>query len=144
MLLRIATHSIQTTFAASNPFSVSQALRSPNSRGFGKHCFANVHPRRTGIKISSGPKASLIVLTVSVILRLVVTLASDITKVNLNNSTDPLGITSTVMEQHPLSLLVATTWKFMLLRENRSVPNSSVSLESLDSLNFILDALSCS
>ena len=98
----------------------------------------------TGIRVSFGPETSLIALTVSSILPLVVVLASYITKGSLNNSLDPLGLTSTVIKWHPPSLLVADSQKLVLLRENRSVPSNSASLESHDSITLIPVSLNCS
>ena len=66
---------------------------------------------------------------VSAVLLLVIALVSHITKGSLNNSLDPLGPTSTVMEQHSPSLLVTTLRKLVPLREIRLVSSSSASLE---------------
>ena len=109
--LRIATHSIWMTSAALSPFSVSHTSGYPKSRGFAKHCFATVHPIKTSIKVSSAPETSSIALIVFATQLLIVLLASYVTKSSLNNSLDPLGLTSTVKEWHPLLLLVATYQK---------------------------------
>ena len=99
---------------------------------------------KNSIKVSSGLETASIALAVSTALQLVVTLASYVTKSSLKESLDPWGPTSIVVEQRPPSLLVATSRKFMQLRENKLVPNSSASLESLDSITLIPVSLSCS
>ena len=81
-------------------------------------------------------------LTIFAALPLVVALASYIAKINLNYSLDLSGLTAIVMEWHPSSLLVSTSQKFLLLRENKSVPCSSASLEAIDSITFVPDTLS--
>ena len=111
----------------SSPFFVSHTLTSLYLEGFAKHYFTTVYLVITGIKVTFSPEISSIALMVSVKLPLAVALASYITKGNLNNSPDPLGPTLTVMERHPLSLLVATSQKFVLLIENRSVLSNSAS-----------------
>ena len=106
--------------------------------------FVTVQPGKTSIKVSSSLETSSIELTVFAGPPLIVVLASYVTKSSLNNSKDLLGPSTTVMERQLPSLLVATSQKIVPLRENRSVPSSSASLESLDSNTLIPVTLNCS
>ena len=103
-----------------------------------KHCFITVHPGTTRSNVYSSPISFNNALTEPSHTSFAVGSALYGTSNIQNSTSDPFDLTSIVIDCAPLSLWVLTSRKLSPANDNKPVPNSNTSLESIDSITLIL------